>query len=145
MLYYTGGRFPLRKDSAPVISTRCGKEWLVKEEDGYSTCLKATAQVESNKPPISGWQFNNLETEQFEEDETLTCRPASTSPPCCLTVSLSGFAKKVRGKCEGEYKSTGLTSLGRQVLLVQNRFLHSFISFFGRSSSWRGLTTAISM
>ena len=84
--------------------------------------MKARAAAEANKPPITGWRFNNLETEEFEDDESLTCCVASPSPPCRLTVSLSGSAKKFRGKCEGEYRSTGLTSFGRQVLLFVRRF-----------------------
>ena len=111
-----------------MIFIRCGKKWVVKEEGGNTTCLKAKVGGEPNKPPITGWQFYNLETEKFVDDEAVTCCLASPSPPCHLTVSLSGSAKKVRGKCEGEYKSTGLTSSGRQVLLVQRRYLHGFIS-----------------
>ena len=78
--------------------------------------MKARAYADDpNKPPIAGWQFYNYDGELLD-DETLTCRVASVSPPCRLTVSLNGSAKEVQGQCGGEYKSTGLTSLGRQVL-----------------------------
>merc|ERR1712037_857601 len=40
-------------------------------------------------------------------------------PPCCLTVSLSGAAKEAQGECEGEYKSTGLVSAGREVFKLE--------------------------
>ena len=58
---------------------------------------------------------------KYEDDPTLTCRLPPTSPPCCLTVSLSGPAKEAQGKCEGVYMSTGLFSLGREVTTIINK------------------------
>ena len=113
----------------------------MKEEGVYHAHLKARAGANLDKPPISGWQFHIFETDNFVDDEALTCSVASTSPGCCLTVSLNGLAKEIRGKCEGEYKSTGLTSMGRQ---VDDHFIIVYLPFC-RSSNWRGLMTATSL
>ena len=71
--------------------------------------------VEPNKPPTTGWKFWNWNKEDFEYDPSLTCSIFDNSPPCCLTVSLTGDAKAYQGKCEGEYKITELTSCGKPV------------------------------
>ena len=96
--------------------TRSGDEWLV--TGGWQLDLahfKACVGNESSRPPTTGWKVAT-ETE-FVADPSLICSAASTSPPCCLTVKLSGRAREAQGKCEGEYKSTGLLHLGRQVIL----------------------------
>ena len=98
----------------------------MKEEGVYHAHLKARAGANLDKPPISGWQFHIFETDNFVDDEALTCSVASTSPGFCLTVSLNGLAKEIRGKCEGEYKSTGLTSMGRQ---VDDHFIIVYLPF----------------
>ena len=67
-------------------------------------------------PPANGWLFHNGRGE-FVEDPSLTWTLPSTSPPCRLMVTLSGAAKEAHGDCEGEYKSTGLISMGKQVKL----------------------------
>ena len=98
---------------------------------GRKAWLKASVGGEPNQPPTTGWKFynrdtgyynedqslkfENWDTDDWEDDPTLSCTIPSTSPPCCLTVSLSGAAKEAQGKCEGEYKSTGLVSMGRKV------------------------------
>ena len=83
------------------------------EKKGRGVSLKTREDTDPFIPPSTGWLFNNYR--DFEEDPSLTCSLPSTSPPCCLTVTLSGAAKEAHGHCEGEYKSTGLTSMGRQV------------------------------
>ena len=94
---------------------RSGDKWLVGEK-GYRAFLKASVQGEEpNQPPTTGWKFYNWETRKYEEDPGLTCTIPATSPSCCLTVSLSGRAKELQGKCEGKYESTGLISMGREV------------------------------
>jgi len=49
----------------------------------------------------------------------LSCSLPESSPPCCLTLTLSGAAKKAFGHCEGEYRSTGLISAGRKVFKLE--------------------------
>ena len=89
------------------------------ERKGYSTAsLKASVEADSFLPPTTGWLFYNWETRDFEEDPSLTCSFSSPSPPCCLTVTLSGAAKEAQGDCEGEYKSTELISMGRKVNII---------------------------
>ena len=67
-----------------------------------------------DQPPPTGWKFYNWETDEYEADESVTCEANVALTPCCLTVSLSGAAKEVQGECEGEYKDTGLLSMGRK-------------------------------
>ena len=92
---------------ATAFFIRSGEEWKI------CGSLKASVGVEPNKPPTNGWKFYN--GKDFETDPMLTCSPIVNSPPCCLTVSLSGGAKKAQGKCEGEYRSMELTSMGLPV------------------------------
>ena len=92
---------------------RSGDKWLV-EREGIVASLKASVGANPFLPPATGWLFNRGR-EGFEEDPSLTCSMPSTSPPCCLMVTLSGAAKEACGDCEGKYKSTGLTSMGKQV------------------------------
>ena len=79
--------------------------------------LKASVGVEPNQPPSTGWKFWGVGG-GWEVDATISCNIYVNSPPCCLTVTLSGAAKEVQGKCEGEYKSTGLISRGRPVIFI---------------------------
>lgn len=65
-------------------------------------------------PPATGWQFFNWVSQTYMEDSMIRCGIADSSP-CLVTVSLSGEAKTFQGECEGEYKDTGLKSIGRQV------------------------------
>ena len=98
-----------------LFCIRSGDEWLVQEE-GYTTAwLKASVGENPFLPPTTGWLFYNMKTRDYEEDPSLRCSLPSTSPPCCLTVTLTGAAKEAHGDCEGEYKSTGLISMGKQV------------------------------
>ena len=96
---------------------RSGDEWLVGME-GSSAELKASVGVEPNQPPSTGWKFFNVDTWVYEVDATISCSIYVNSPPCCLTVTPSGAAKETHGKCEGEYKSTGLMSRGRPVIFI---------------------------
>ena len=98
-----------------LFCIRSGDEWQV-EEKGYLPSLKSSKEVDPFLPPTTGWLFNGGEV--FEEDPSLTCSPPSQSPPCCLTVTLSGAAKEAHEDCEGEYKSTGLISTGRPVKII---------------------------
>ena len=77
--------------------------------------LSASVGNDPTVPPISGWQFYNFETEEYEVDLGVTCHILSNSPSCTLTVSLTGLAKEFQPECEGEYLETGLKSSGRQV------------------------------
>jgi len=84
------------------------------------TRLEASVGGEPNQPPTSSWIFDSESMgDRWVEDPTVSCTIPSTSPPCCLTVSLSGAAKEAQGKCEGEYKSTGLVSTGREVFKLE--------------------------
>ena len=80
--------------------------------------LKASVGVEPNQPPSTGWKFFNVYTCEYVFDATISCSIYVNSPPCYLTVTLSGAAKEAHGKCEGEYKSTGLISKGRPVIFI---------------------------
>ena len=102
------------KISIPLFCIRSGDKWLV-ERKGYEPSLKATLEIDPFILPTTGWLFFNWKTKVFEEDPSLRCSLPSTSPPCCLTVTLSGAAKEAHGGCEGEYKSTSLVSMGRPV------------------------------
>ena len=93
---------------------RSNDEWLVGEKGGHVQ-LKASATASPNQPPSTGWEFYTWMTREWLADETISSQVSS--PPCCLTVSLSGAAKEAKGECEGEYKSTGLVSMGREVKL----------------------------
>ena len=86
--------------------------------------LKASVGVEPNQPPSTGWKFWGVGG-GWEVDATICCNIYVNSPPCCLTVTLSGAAKEAHGffgkpirNCEGEYKSTGLMSMGRPVIFI---------------------------
>ena len=96
---------------------RSGDDWLIGEKGGRAR-LKASVAGEPSQPPLTGWKFHNWHTEGYTSDKTVTCRVYINSPPCCLKVSLSGAAKEVQGKCEGEYRSTGLVSMGRPVIII---------------------------
>ena len=96
-----------------IFCIRSGDEWQV-EKEMYLLYLKTREEADPFLPPTTGWLFYKGGGD-FEEDPSLTCSLPSSSPPCCLTVTLSGAAKEARGDCEGEYKSTGLISSGRPV------------------------------
>ena len=108
----TGEKSPLS------FLSRSGDKWLV-EIDG-NPLLMATAEMEINQPSTTGWLYwsRNATTQNYQEDESVTCTNHVNSPPCCLTVSLSGAAKEAHGDCEGEYKSTELMSMGRPVSII---------------------------
>ena len=103
------------ENSIPLFCIRSGDKWLV-EKKGNPKSLQSTVGVDSFVPPTNGWLFYNYG--RFQEDPSLTYSVPSTSPPCCLTVTLSGAAKEAHGDCEGEYKSTGLISTGRPVKII---------------------------
>ena len=126
------------ENSPSPLLTRSDDEWRIMEkiedpESEYDAQLKASVGGEPNKLPNSGWKFNDYDTGNWPDDPTLSCSIPSTSPPCCLTVSLSGAAKRAHGECEGEYKSIGLVIMGREVKL---QFGQTFI-FLWRCSSWK--------
>ena len=103
----SGGKSP------PIfLLLRSGNEWLVGEEG----LLKASVGDDPTIPPTTGWKFYNFDTKAFEADPLLMCNSSPPSPSCSITVSLSGLAKEVQGDCEGEYKDTGLRSMGRKVI-----------------------------
>ena len=80
--------------------------------------LRADVGPEPGLPPLNGWkflQYDQSDRLKYLEDVNLTCRAPAASPSCTLKVSLSGLAKEALGRCEGSYKTTRLTSMGRQV------------------------------
>ena len=85
--------------------------------------MKASVGAVADRPPATGWKCFDPETEEYLEDPSLTCNIFVSSPPCCLTISLSGRAKQVQSKCEGEYKSTGLFKAGRLVKKTEEGIL----------------------
>ena len=80
--------------------------------------MKASVGAVADRPPATGWKCFDPETEEYLEDPSLTCNIPVTLPPCCLTVTMGGEAKAIQGKCEGKYQSTGLVSMGRQVIIL---------------------------
>ena len=109
----SGGRI---KIIINIFCIRYRDEWLVRGL-GIVASLKTRGEVDPFLPPRTGWLFYKGRR-VFEEDPSLTCSPPSNSPPCCLTVTLSGAAKEAHGDCEGKYKSTGLISMGRPVKII---------------------------
>ena len=102
---------------------RSGDEWLVGKKGGFAW-LKASVGAVPNQPPTTDWKFYNCDTKEYEADELISCRNFVNTPPCCLTISLSGAAKDTQGKCEGEYKSTGLVSSGREVIISSSTIIY---------------------
>ena len=102
------------KSPSFFLLARSGNEWVVGEE-GYEF-LKANMQEDPLTPPTTGWKFFNYVTRKYEEDPQLQCTSPPSSPPCSVTVSLSERAKEFQGECDGEYKETGLRSMGRKVI-----------------------------
>ena len=100
----SGGKSPL------ILILRSGNEWYV------GSGLKASVGDDPTIPPTTGWKFYNFDTKAFEADPHLMCNSSPPSPSCSITVSLSGLAKEIQGDCEGEYKDTGLRSMGRKVI-----------------------------
>ena len=100
------------------------------EEERNSTALRTRAGEDPTLPPSAGWQFYGQG--EFEEDPSVRCRalPAG-SPPCSVTLKLSGLAKDFQGKCEGEYKDTGLRSFGRQVTFNSIKSFSHFKQLIG--------------
>ena len=125
--FCTGGRSPLILFHLP--NTRSGDEWLVILEERNITILKASVGYGSTLPPSSGWQFCSGYTNKFEEDPSVTCSVPSS--PCSVTVSLSGLAKDFQGECEGEYRDTGMRSMGRQVTFKTIRSFPHFKQLIG--------------
>ena len=111
----------MRKVPPPsIFIIRSGDDWLVGEKE-KDALLKAPVAVDSDQPPRNGWQFYNKG--KFKADESLICSNQPELPCCSITVSLSGEAGRV-SYCEGEYESTGLISMGRE---VNSGFKQSFI------------------
>ena len=103
---------------APLFpSRRSGDEWLIGEK-GDDPLLKASVVAVPNQPPSTGWKFYNYATEEYEADELVSCCNFVNTHPCCLTISLSGAAKEAHKACEGTYKSIGLVSTGRPVMII---------------------------
>ena len=97
-----------------IFSIRSNDKWVV--DQGSYRALNANVGADPLLPPTSRWLFNNQDTYNFEEDESLACAPPeASSPPCCLTVHLTGPAKDAVGQCEGVYQSTELISSGKKV------------------------------
>merc|ERR1719507_1656518 len=136
------GERPIYQD---YLMHRSNDEWWVGVKGGRpleeGVYLKASVmEGDPNQPPTTGWKFDEgydaFDEDNFWwDDSTLTCSAPSTSPPCCLTVSLSGAAKEAQGQCEGEYKSTGLVSMGREVFKLEGS--SDFYLFVGGGrNSW---------
>ena len=99
-----------------IFSIRSNDKWVVESEQGTYRNLKASVGADPLLPPTTGWLFKNQDTIDFEEDQSLTCAPPeASSPPCCLTINLTGPAKDAVGQSEGVYHSTELMSKGRKV------------------------------
>ena len=109
--------------------TRFRNSWLVRTDRSNFTPLKASVGDDPALLPSSGWQIANRCN--FEEDPSVTCTPPAASPPCSVTLRLSGLVKDFQGKCEGEYKDTGLRSLVRQVIFNSIKSFAHFKQLIG--------------
>ena len=107
----------------PPPIPRSGDEWWIGEMGDPVPEMKASVGAVADRPPATGWKCFDPETEEYLEDPSLTCNIFVSSSPCCLTISLSGRAKQVQSKCEGEYKSTGLFKAGRLVKKTEEGIL----------------------
>ena len=102
----------------PSLFSRRGGEWLVEEEGGWASWLKASVvEDEPDQPPSAGWKFFNWDTGDYDSDESLICTEFLNAPPCHLTIHLGGRAKELHGECEGEYEPTKMISMGRTVMI----------------------------
>ena len=105
----------MRKPTLFFLLSRSGNEWLVGKEFYYKPVLMASVGDDPTIPPTTDWNFRNLDTRSYEEDQYLNCNISSASSFCSITMSLKGLAKEIQGEWEGEYKDTGLRSMGRKV------------------------------
>ena len=97
-----------------IFSIRSNDKWVV--DQGSYRALNASVGADPLLPPTTGWLFKNQDTDIFEKDTSLECAPPqASSPPCCLTINLTGPAKDAVGQSEGVYHSTELMSKGRKV------------------------------
>ena len=121
-IFCTGGKALLS-----FLLSRSGNEWVVFFDDTGTDLLKASVGDNPLIPPATGWKFlKNEKDYTFEEDPQLRCSSTCSSTSCSVSVSLSGLAKDIQGECEGEYKDTGLRSMGKKVI---NFPLRSFAHF----------------
>ena len=92
-----------------------------------------------NQPPFSGWMVKDWDTSanRYVPDSTMTCCIPTATPPCCLTLTLSGEARELHGRLEGTYTDTGLVSMGRPVIILLIDILCCCDFFPCRSSSSR--------
>ena len=96
---------------------RSKDEWLVQDSHHWQL-LRARVGADQTPSTCTGWKVHSNHASKYsylDADQRIICQVYVSSPPCCLTVSLSGAAKEAHRKCEGEYRSTGLISMGRQV------------------------------
>jgi len=105
------------KSPSFFLLPRSGNEWVVATER-YGAPLKANTQEDPLTPPTTGWKFYNFDTRKYEEDPQLQCTSTPSSPPCSVTVSLTGRAKEFQGESDGKYEETGLRSAGRKVIWI---------------------------
>ena len=107
--------------------------------------MRVSVGSDSILPPSAGWRFYKG-LQAYEEDPSVKCCRSiqAGSPPCNVTLKLSGLAKDFQGKCEGEYKDTGLRSMGRQVTFNSIQVLCSYQTI-DRCSNWRAPLTATSL
>ena len=123
------------------LLSRSGNEWLV-EDEKYIANFKASVGENPLIPPTTGWNFRNFDIKEYEEDPQLRCSSTPSSSFCSVTVSLKGWAKELQGECEGDYKDTGLRSVGRKVIKMFNMLILCSLRFTFRCSDWRALLTS---
>ena len=100
---------------------RSKDEWLVQDSHHWQL-LRARVGADQTPSTCTGWKVyahnDHIPASYWDADQSIICQVYVSSPPCCLTVSLSGAAKEAQGMCEGVYKSTGLVSMGRPVIII---------------------------
>ena len=99
---------------------RSNDEWLVQDSHKWQL-LRARVGADQTPSTCTGWKVHSNHASKYsylDADQRIICQVYVSSPPCCLTVSLSGAAKEAQGMCEGVYKSTGLVSMGRPVIII---------------------------
>ena len=104
---------------------------MVKCRDDTDSPALSSLGDNPNIVPTTGWQFGNRDTQKYEIDPLFECHPLTASPPCKVTVSLSGLAKETEGECQGEYKETGLMSRGKKESNVEyvSLLIELFVGF----------------
>ena len=114
----TNGSFSGENSPLLLLFPRSKDEWLVQDSHHWQL-LRARVGADQTPSTCTGWMVQtNSKYSYLDADHSIICQVYVRPNPCCLTVSFSGAAKESKGMCEGVYKSTGLVSMGRPVIII---------------------------